>query len=304
MIYHRKLSFSAACLVFMLTAAFTSISAKTYASIGIIGAIEEEISSIKKETDVKSILNIGGRTFYVGKCGGQDIVLVKSEIGKVNAAITAQILIRDFRTESIIFTGVAGGIDPKLQPGDIVISTKMIQHDYGILSKETMKPWKLTVPGETGTRQYDGIDADPSLIEIAWTAAQNTRLQEVHYKLGNPKKRKPIVVKGIIATGDQFIESTKKREWLFEQFGASAVEMEVRRRRAGLRYVRRAVRDYQEPERSSGRYQLEHFYDHEERCRQQLSDPCSEHTHSYVDRKSQEGRIVQSSDKDNGKKLR
>jgi len=210
----------------MLTAAFTSISAKTYASIGIIGAIEEEISSIKKETDVKSILNIGGRTFYVGKCGGQDIVLVKSEIGKVNAAITAQILIRDFRTESIIFTGVAGGIDPKLQPGDIVISTKMIQHDYGILSKETMKPWKLTVPGETGTRQYDGIDADPSLIEIAWTAAQNTRLQEVHYKLGNPKKRKPIVVKGIIATGDQFIESTKKREWLFEQFGASAVEME------------------------------------------------------------------------------
>jgi len=226
MIYHRKLSFSAACLVFMLTAAFTSISAKTYASIGIIGAIEEEISSIKKETDVKSILNIGGRTFYVGKCGGQDIVLVKSEIGKVNAAITAQILIRDFRTESIIFTGVAGGIDPKLQPGDIVISTKMIQHDYGILSKETMKPWKLTVPGETGTRQYDGIDADPSLIEIAWTAAQNTRLQEVHYKLGNPKKRKPIVVKGIIATGDQFIESTKKREWLFEQFGASAVEME------------------------------------------------------------------------------
>ncbi len=129
MIYHRKLSFLAACLVFILTAALTSISTKAYASIGIIGAIEEEISLIKKETDVKSTVNIGGRTFYVGKCGGQDIVLVKSEIGKVNAAITAQILIRDFRTESIIFTGVAGGIDPKLQPGDIVISTKMIQHD-------------------------------------------------------------------------------------------------------------------------------------------------------------------------------
>lgn len=210
----------AAFLIFM-------VSGAARAATGVIGAMDEEISFIKKSMSVKGTSTVAGRVFYSGKLQGQDIVLVKSEIGKVNAAMTAQILIRDFKVTRVIFTGVAGGLDPALRPGDIVISTKLVEHDFGMLSGNVFTPWQLDVPRKGAAAvKYAEFTADPALVDAAWAAAQGAALDEINLKPGGADRRKPVVVKGGIATGDQFIASTKKREWLNRQFGASAVEME------------------------------------------------------------------------------
>ena len=98
-------------------------------SIGLMGAMEEEIEVVKSSMlDVKEI-KIGQLVFYTGKINNRDIVLSLSGIGSVNAAITTTVLINHFNVKSIVFTGVSGAITNNLKVGDIVIGTNFIHYD-------------------------------------------------------------------------------------------------------------------------------------------------------------------------------
>ena len=118
--------------------------------IGIIGAVDQEAIEIKKEmTDVNQE-EIGGISFYKGKLCGKDIVFVQSGIGKVNAALTATLLIDIFDVEKVIFSGVAGSLNKELNVGDIVIGTDVVQHDvdatefgYKLGQIPQMKVWSF-----------------------------------------------------------------------------------------------------------------------------------------------------------------
>lgn len=174
--------------------------------VGIIGAMDKEITGLKKDITIKEAKNIGGIEFYIGSLQGKEVVLLKSGIGKVNAAMATDILIREFKVDKIIFTGIAGAINNGLNVNDVVISTDLVEHDFDT----TAFGDKLgDVPGSDNGKFH----ADKNLITLAESSAQEV--------IG-----KNHVFKGTIATGDQFIADKHKVKVLEDLFQAWAVEME------------------------------------------------------------------------------
>ncbi|WP_017726550.1 5'-methylthioadenosine/adenosylhomocysteine nucleosidase [Halalkalibacterium ligniniphilum] len=174
--------------------------------IGIIGAMNEEIERIKMEMSVSTKTEKASFVFYEGIMHDQIIVLVKSGVGKVNAAVATQILIDTYEVTHLIFTGVAGALDPSLEVGDIVISTSAMQHD---LDASPLGFKQGEVP--MFERSSDFL-ADESLVNLAEQAAKK---QSTHQ-----------VLKGRILSGDQFIANHNKVQELYQLFDGKCVEME------------------------------------------------------------------------------
>lgn len=172
--------------------------------IGIIGAMEEEIFSLKNEIKDFNIIDIAGIEFYCGNISDKKVVLVKSGIGKVNSAVCATLLIEKFNISEIVFTGVAGSINEKLNIGDVIISSDLIQHDFDTTSFGE----KL---GQIPRMKEWIFKADNELIDIASNVCEDNNIN---------------YIKGRILSGDQFINSKEKIEWLKDVFNGDAVEME------------------------------------------------------------------------------
>ena len=97
--------------------------------LGIIGAMEEEVEKLKEQMTEVRVQAKASMEFYRGKLKGREVVVVRSGIGKVNAAICTQILADDYQVDGIINTGIAGSLRAEINIGDIVISTDAVQHD-------------------------------------------------------------------------------------------------------------------------------------------------------------------------------
>lgn len=174
--------------------------------IGIIGAMEEETTGIKNQMKIERIEKKAGMEFFSGIYLNKEIVVVRSGIGKVNAAICTQILIDDFKVNLIINTGVAGGVKENINPCDVVISTDLIQHDVdGHVCEYEV--------GQVPRMDVYSFKADEKLVELAYESA-----------LKNVDKFK--VYRGRIISGDQIIADTNKLKYFREKFDAWAVEME------------------------------------------------------------------------------
>jgi MTA/SAH nucleosidase len=174
--------------------------------IGIITAMEEEfeeIANIMSEVKEKEISKL---TFITGKINTKSVVLVKSGIGKVNAARVAQIMIDNFHIETIINVGSAGALNPLLNIGDIVIGEKLIQHDFDITAFGHDKGYI------TGVGDY--ISSDSQLIEKIKNSINNIANEEYKIKVG------------IIASGDIFCTEVEMKDKIYAKFNADCVEME------------------------------------------------------------------------------
>lgn len=174
--------------------------------IGIITAEQEEfeaIINILKEEDRKEIYEL---TFVKGKIKEKTCILVKSGVGKVNAARATQILIDNFKPECIINIGVAGGLNPMLKIGDIVIGETLVQHDFDITAFGHAKGY---IPGVG-----DKIYADDHLIKKVEEAIKNQEERAYKYE------------KGVIASGDIFCTEIPMRDKIYAKFNAECVEME------------------------------------------------------------------------------
>lgn len=183
--------------------------------VGIIGAMDEELNLIKKEIVIEQVDTIAERVFTQGKIKGLPVVLVRAGVGKVNAATTAEILVYSFKTDLVIFTGVAGGVNPKLGIGDIVISERVIHHDYGLITPDKFSPFDTT-----------GFFANRQLIVLAVAAVKQVAFSAIPEEITKKPPRIPVYLLGRIVTGDQFIASEEKRQWLEKTFRADCVEME------------------------------------------------------------------------------
>jgi len=181
--------------------------------IGIIGAMDIEIECIKGKMSGLSEKKVSGVVFYIGKIHGRDIVLAKSGIGKVNAALCAHTMAREFRVSAIINTGVAGGLANGLKVGDTVVSTAVCHHDFDTTYFPGDKHGEIYFDGESGRFGKQFFEADKPLISLAMEAG-NTVCPEIN------------LVAGIIASGDQFIYEPARKDFIIEAFGAACVEME------------------------------------------------------------------------------
>ncbi|MHC4357167.1 MAG: 5'-methylthioadenosine/adenosylhomocysteine nucleosidase [Planctomycetota bacterium] len=188
----------------------------------ILGAFEREVTLLEDQVEQRRERKIEGIRFVSGKLNGRDVVVTWTGVGKVNAAMTATLLIEHYKPERIIFTGIAGGVNPDLQPGDIVIAEKTAHHDMG-----TFWPEGLFCKGVKS--RLDGFEnpvffpADQELVRLAQRAANQAGLESIRTLKG---RRKPRIVRGVIVTGDSFIASTQKCAELRKKLEADAVEME------------------------------------------------------------------------------
>ncbi|WP_298034660.1 5'-methylthioadenosine/adenosylhomocysteine nucleosidase [uncultured Dysosmobacter sp.] len=175
----------------------------------IISAMAVELDALVKAADMEKETVIGGKTFYVGKLNGEDVVMVQAGIGKVMAANGTAALLNNFTVKGVVFTGIAGGVGDTVNVMDMVIGTKLVQHDYGTETNDGFE-WngKAAADKETGMIPVDG-----SLSKVAYNSACNV--------LGSAK-----VHQGVIATGDQFISSETYVKELQTKFNALACEME------------------------------------------------------------------------------
>jgi adenosylhomocysteine nucleosidase len=185
--------------------------------IGIIGAMDIEVALLKKEIKAAQKIAIAGLEFYSGAIAEHQVVLVKSGIGKVNAALCAQLLIREFGATHVINTGIAGAISPELRPLDIVLSTDAVYYDVDVSGFG----YPVTViPGMESV-----FRADTALIDAAEKACKNVSPEESHSGV-TPLRHKSKFVRGRIATGDAFIASAEKKARIREICAPVCVEME------------------------------------------------------------------------------
>lgn len=176
---------------------------------GIIGAMQSEITLLKSEMQEMKTHTIGMMEIYTGLLKEAPCVLVQCGIGKVNAAVCAQLLIDKFGVDKIINTGIAGGIGADLKVGDIVIGTSSVQYDFDMQPLGYAKGY-MDGPDRTKFTVYE---SDKGLIE-EFKAAVKEAL---------PNQR---VLEGRIATGDKFVADPALKIELRDHFGAIAAEME------------------------------------------------------------------------------
>ncbi|GEL77507.1 5'-methylthioadenosine/adenosylhomocysteine nucleosidase [Tenuibacillus multivorans] len=174
---------------------------------GIIGAMEEEIQWLLSKMDVQQEYNIANRKFYEGKIADQEVVLLQSGIGKVNAALTTAILHETFKPDFVINTGSAGGTDPNLNVGDIVVGYKIVHHDAD-----------ATAFGY----EYGQIPQMPKHFQ------SNDDLIKVSKKAIQQVDDSIQVVEGMIGTGDSFMSDHKRVSNVLERIPeVKALEMEA-----------------------------------------------------------------------------
>ena len=173
-------------------------------TIAIMAAMEEEIAEIKDIMENLEQKVISGVVIYQGTINGVKAILVQTGVGKVNAARTTQIVIDKYNVEYIINVGTAGGLNSKLNIGDIVIGKQLVQHDFDITAFGHEKGY---ISGIGAT-----FVSNKELVQKACKTAE---------KLDNIN-----IILGIIASGDIFCTETKMKEKIRNKFNADCVEME------------------------------------------------------------------------------
>ena len=174
--------------------------------IAIIGAMEEEVALLREKISNREQQTIAGCEYTTGNMDGAEVILLRSGIGKVNAAMSTTILLDRFKPDYVINTGSAGGFHPNLNVGDIIISSEVRHHDVDVTAFGYEYGQVPQLPA--------AFEANSELVEIAEAAA--TEIGSVQ------------VVKGLIATGDSFMNDPKRVEAIRDKFlNLQAVEMEA-----------------------------------------------------------------------------
>ena len=171
--------------------------------IAIMGAMAEEIEPLLDKVENIKKIEYAKNIYYEATYRGREVVIANSKIGKVFASLTATILIEKFGCDKLLFSGVAGAINPDLKIGDLIIASHLCQHDLDITVFG--RPFGY-VPG---SQVY--IPTDKRLRDIAKEIAKDRGLE---------------VKEGIIATGDQFVSSKERKDFILSTFNADALEME------------------------------------------------------------------------------
>lgn len=182
-------------------------------TIGLICAVPQELAALHSALAETHAEGLAHTRFVTGVLDGHDVVLAGSGMGKVNAAIVTTLLADRFGCRTIVFSGVAGGLDPALSIGDVVVADRIIQHDAGVLENEKIRPYQPGHAPIINPSDRLGYPVDPGLLE------------RVRQRLGDVSLPGQIVY-GTVLTGDQYLNCDRTRAWLLSELGGQAIEME------------------------------------------------------------------------------
>ncbi len=171
--------------------------------IAIMGAMAEEIEPLLEKVENIKKIEYAKNIYYEATYKGKEVVIAYSKIGKVFASLTATILIEKFNCNKLLFSGVAGAINPDLKIGDLIIASDLCQHDLDITAFG--HPFGYVPEGQVS------IPTDKRLRRVAKEVAKDRGLE---------------LKEGTIATGDQFISCKDRKAFILSTFNADALEME------------------------------------------------------------------------------
>lgn len=174
--------------------------------IGIIGAMDVEVAHLKATMHITNTVTAAGQEYCEGTIGNTEVVVVKCGVGKVRAAMSVQVLNDLFHVTQVINTGVAGSLNNALNIGDVLVSKDAVYHDVDA----TNFGYALGEVPSSGCLYYV---ADEKLRKAAVKAVQNAA--------GDVR-----VIEGRVASGDSFIRTKEKKDWIKENFQADCCEME------------------------------------------------------------------------------
>ncbi len=195
-------------------------------TIGIICAIPQELGHLAQATTATSEALLAGLAFVSGRLDGHEVVLAGGGVGKVNAALTATLLADRFGCRALVFSGVAGGLDPSLHVGDLVIGERTLQHDAGVLQGERVHTYQAGhVPFFNPTDQL-GYRPPADLLARVRDRLDGFAPEPLSAAAAGGRARTPAVTFGTILTGDQFLNCEATRVRLFRDLGGQAIEME------------------------------------------------------------------------------
>ena len=168
-----------------------------------MGAMPEEIAPILAKLSEYKTTQYAGNKYYEASYKGVELVIAYSKIGKVFSTLTATTMIERFGAQRLLFSGVAGAISATLKVGDLIVATKLTQHDLDITAFG--HPFGYVPEGAVF------VEADKEMIALS---------KEVAFEMGK------VVQEGVIATGDQFVANEERKNWIGSTFHADALEME------------------------------------------------------------------------------
>ncbi|WP_319429004.1 5'-methylthioadenosine/adenosylhomocysteine nucleosidase [Mycobacterium sp. RTGN5] len=193
--------------------------------IGLICAIPQELAHLHTLLRDAVPAQAAHTEFVTGTLDGYDVVLVGSGMGKVNSAVVATVLADRFGCGAIVFSGVAGGLDPALAVGDVVIADRVIQHDAGLVEDgglQTYQPGHVPFINPTDRLGYP---VDEDLLAAAVDRLADFTLPALSGAAGGADQ--PAAIRfGTVLSGDQYLHSDLTRARLHREFGGLAVEME------------------------------------------------------------------------------
>jgi adenosylhomocysteine nucleosidase len=182
-------------------------------TIGLICAIPQELAALQSAFTENHTEAVAHSRFITGVLDGHDVVLAGSGMGKVNAAIVTTLLADRFGCRTIVFSGVAGGLDPALSIGDVVVADRIVQHDAGVLENERVRTYQPGHAPIINPTDRLGYPVDPDLL-----ARVKDRLE------GMPVPGQ--IVYGTVLTGDQYLNCDSTRQHLLSELDGKAIEME------------------------------------------------------------------------------
>ncbi len=193
--------------------------------LGLICAIPQELAHLRALLADPRPVRVAHSEFVSGQIDDRPVVLAGSGMGKVNSALVATVLADRFSCSAILFSGVAGGVDPAMHIGDVVIADRVIQHDAGLIENRRLQTYQAGhVPFINPTDQV-GLEVDDSLMSTVRARLESFALPPLTADAGGGD-RDPRIAYGTVLSGDQYLHCDDTRKRWHREFGALAVEME------------------------------------------------------------------------------
>ena len=216
--------------------------------LAIITAVKPELKVLLREAKISDTYIINGRSYHIGQLAGNEVVLFKSGMSMVNAAMTTQTVLDYFNVNGIIFSGIAGGVNPDLNVGDVVVPYQWGQYQEHFFARETKDGWDLRghsdefsnygmmFPQRVSVTRKGSIpdlekklfwfQVDPEMLSVARQVAGNVQLRKCT-SLGKCLETDPVVIiGGNGVSGPTFVDNAKYRDWVWETFQANALDKE------------------------------------------------------------------------------
>ena len=218
--------------------------------IAIISAFDDELEAFKAQANIQKTVVLNGRTVYIGTLGGHKVVLTLSGISMVNAAMMTQALIDHFHIERIVFSGIAGGVNPSLSIGDVAIPARWSEYQENLFARETspnhyeppswfqpiLPNYGMMYPDTVGVTNVNGqpdqetetlwFAVDPAMLAVAEQVAGSVELDQCTPQ-GICLTEEPVIrVGGSGVSGPTFVDNAEYRQYAWATWTADALDME------------------------------------------------------------------------------